>query len=115
MESQKEIEQKEGKSNLTPLHFTMSETQYTKLKTLKLEAYCKTMYILRLSAYYIATIDKKEVKAYKDLDFKTKSGKHYKVDLPNELYAKMKEQSETCGLSMSKLLRIGLNDILNFL
>ena len=44
--------------------------------------------------------------------FETKTGKHYKVDLPSDLYNKMKTQADLCGFSMSKLMRIGINDTL---
>lgn len=101
--------------NLVPLHFTMSENQYKKLRILKKEGFCKTMYILRLAAFYIASLQYKDVKSYKDVDFETKTGKHYKVDLPSDLYNKMKTQADLCGFSMSKLMRIGINDTLYFM
>ena len=102
-------------SNLVPLHFTMSESQYLKLKKLKQEGYCKIMYILRYATFYVIYSNEKNIRAYKDLEFKTKTGKHYKVDLPINVYNKMKEKSDMSGLSMSKLIRIGLNDVLSFL
>lgn len=110
MEEHKKKDIKE--SNLVPLHFTMSKNQYEKLRILKTKGYCKIMYILRFAAVYIVTQEEKEIKAYKDFDFRTKEGKHYKVDLPKELYEEMQEKSSLCGFSLSKLLRIGLNDIL---
>lgn len=104
----------EGRKKITPLHFTLSESQYIKLQKLKMEGYCKVMYILRYSAFYIM-LRKDEVKAYKDLDFNTKKGKHYKVDLPNEVYAELKKISEATGFSMSRIMRIALNETLSFL
>jgi len=105
----------EDKNNLKPLSFTMTQKQFNKLKKLKKEAYCKSMYILRFAAYYITNIDETEIKSYKDFDFNTSGGVPYKVDLPIDLYNKINEKSQVLGYSMSKLMRISLNDILNFM
>lgn len=104
----------EGRKKITPLHFTLSESQYKKLQRLKGEGFCKVMYILRYAAFYIIE-NQDEIKAYKDLDFNTKTGQHYKVDLPNEIYAEIKRISETTGFSMSRIMRIALNEILGFM
>lgn len=109
-----EINEK-AKDNLIPLHFTMSRKQYKNLKFLKDKGYCKIMYILRLAAVYISYTDTNNVKSYKDMDFNAKEGKHYKVDLPKEIYLKIENKKNETGFSMSKLLRIGLNDVLNFM
>lgn len=101
------------KLNLTPLHFTMSKTQYYNLQKLKKEGFCKIMYILRYTACYIVKREE-NIKSYKDNDFSTKTGKHYKVDLPNEIYNDIERIAENKRLSMSKVMRIGLNDVLNF-
>lgn len=104
----------EGRKKITALSFILSETQYRNLQKLKSEGFCKTMYILRFAAFYIVD-NPDEVRAYKDSDFNTKKGQLYRVELPNEIYAKMKKISETTGFSMSRIMRIGLNEVLSFM
>lgn len=102
------------RKNLTTLQFTLSKSQYERLQRLKSEGFCKIMYIIRYSAFYIV-LKKDEIKAYKDLDFNTKAGKAYKVDLPNDVYLEIKKLADTTGFSMSRIMRIGLNETLKFL
>lgn len=108
------IQNKLLRKNLETLYFSLSEAQYLKLRRLKDEGFCKIMYILRYSAMYVVN-NKDALRAYKDKDFNTRSGKRYKVDLPIELYKKMEDVATETGLSMSKIMRIGLNDVLSFL
>lgn len=101
-------------NNLIPLHFTMSKNQYDKLKELKDHGFCKIMYLLRFAAYSISKTEGNNIKVYVDHDFSTKEGKHYKIDLPTNVYQDIKQLSENTGLSMSKLMRIGINNTLKF-
>lgn len=105
----------DDREKLKALPFTMTSNQFQRLKKLKKEGYIKTMYMLRFSAYYIATVKEEEIKAYRDFGFNTTEGVPYKVDLPIELYKLINERAKKMGYSMSKLMRISLNDILDFM
>lgn len=100
---------------LKSLNFSISIDQYDKLKKLKQQGFCKTMYILRLVAFYMANYDTTKIKTYKDFGFTVKQSKHYRVDLPIDIYNKLEEQKNSAKMSKSKLMRIGLNEILNFM
>lgn len=115
MKNKIDEKQIKGKENIKSFSFYLSEEQFRKLKILKNHGYCKIMYIIRLAAYHIANMQVQKIKSYKDLNFSIKNGKHYKVDLPLEVYFKLESKKKETGLSRSKLIRIGLCDVLNLI
>lgn len=105
----------DGKKNVKSFSFYLSEEQFLKLKFLKEHGYCKIMYIIRLAALHIADMQNQQIKTYKDLRFSIQNGKHYKVDLPLGVYDKLENKKQETGLSKSKLMRIGLFDVLSLI
>ena len=102
-------------NDMVPLYFTMTDIQYEHLKELKITGYCKIMHILRFIAFKISKINKREIKAYMDSDFSIKRSKSYKILLPRKVYDDIQRKSDETGLSKSKLMRIGINDLLYFM
>lgn len=102
-------------NDMVPLYFTMTDIQYEYLKDLKTIGYCKIMHILRFIAFKISKMNKRDIKAYMDSDFSIKRSKNYKILLPRKIYEDIQRKSDETGLSKSKLMRIGINDLLYFM
>lgn len=100
-----------AQQDIKTMYFTMSKNQYETLKQIKKESFVKILYLIRLGALIV--IKKPSILKWdNDNDYAYNSSKHYQIAVKKDIYEKICELSENTKMSKSKILRIGINEII---